>query len=666
MNKLLLVALSLLLLTNPAFSQELKSKFGEVNQEELTLTAYQKDPEAAALVLFDKGESYFFDTERGYDIRFTRTRRIKIFDKAGIPFSEVAIPFYVDGYGRTERVVSIEAYTYNLENGALRKTALDPNTVFEEKINESWRVKKFVFPSVKEGSVIEYKYVLETPFHFNLPDWTFQDKIPTLYSQYTVKMIPFYEYAFLAQGISRFHYHDTRLGDAERTFGQVSKVYGNNFGSGFEFKDMIHTYVMKDVPAFKDESFITSSKDYLMKIDFQLSKFHSPAGGTNEVVTTWPELNKSLLKNDHFGKYLRKSKRQAEKIIEAEMNLTGKSSAEKAQMVIEYVKSSFRWNGFNSKYTSKKPKELVEQKKGNAAEINLFMAAMLEAAGVSARPVILSTRDHGKIKVDYPFDHFFNYVVVLVEGEQFAFLADGTEKLLAFNRIPPRCINERGLIVAEGEPQWVNLINNVGSLDSKMIDLKINPEKLLADAMVTIQATEFEAFDYKNSYHNDTIALKEGLLSKGFNKLGRIKTLGFNENERPYVISLEGEVPLEEISNKIIVSPFLQFPIKENPFTQESRSYPIDFIYPRTEKLRSTIHVPQGYKAFSIPANFKMDNGLAQLIVNYTQNGGQVIADASYTFRKAVYTAEEYTRIQTCFEMMVKKLNEQIVLQAVE
>ena len=66
------------------------------------------------------------------------------------------------------------------------------------------KVKKFAMPNVQVGSIIEYKYSIETPYKFNLKDWEFQRKIPTIYSEYTVRMVPFYEYTYLMQGVDKF------------------------------------------------------------------------------------------------------------------------------------------------------------------------------------------------------------------------------------------------------------------------------------------------------------------------------------------------------------------------------------------------------------------------------------------------------------------------------
>ena len=328
MKKLLLI---ILLFGQFAYAQKTENEFGKISQQEIEMKNYTKDKGAKAVILYDKGLSIFFDTDNGYDIRFTRHKRIKIFDKSESQNAEVSIPYYVDGYGKTETVKSIEAVTYNTLDGRLTKKRLDPSTIYEERINERWYNKKFVFPDVQDGAIIEYRYVLETPFHFNLPDWTFQDKIPTIYSEYQVSMIPFYEYVFVVQGISRFDYQNTVVAKEKRTWGSVVMSHGKNMGSGVEFQDYVHTYVLKDVPAFNDESYISSVSDYIIQMDFQLAKFHSPRYGTSDIISTWPDLNESLLKHEKFGKYLKRSSKIAKKIISEDLNLGNKDNKQKAE-----------------------------------------------------------------------------------------------------------------------------------------------------------------------------------------------------------------------------------------------------------------------------------------------------------------------------------------------
>ncbi|HKJ48511.1 MAG TPA: hypothetical protein VJ973_05445 [Christiangramia sp.] len=170
----------ILLIGLPSLAQKKEVQFGKITADERQMSLYQKDTTAKAVVLFDIGESLFFDTDNGYDIRFTRHKRIKVFDKNEENAAKVSIPVYNDSNGKVEKVVSITAFTHNVENGKLVSHRVQPSSIYEERINARWTHKKFVFPNVQDGAILDLKYVLETPFHFNLPDWTFQDMIPTL------------------------------------------------------------------------------------------------------------------------------------------------------------------------------------------------------------------------------------------------------------------------------------------------------------------------------------------------------------------------------------------------------------------------------------------------------------------------------------------------------
>ena len=200
----LVVFIILISFAKSVSAQDYPKEFDKISYEELRLESYTPDPDAEALVLFDKGLSDFIEDDNGgFKIVLTRTVRIKIFKNSGFKFANVSIPYYQDGYGKSEIVKNIKANSYNHVNGSIQKKTLEKEDIFFEKSDQTWRQVKFSIPDVTEGSVIEYSYVLETPFKFNLPDWRFQRRIPTLHSRYVVKMIPFYEYVFLMQGASK-------------------------------------------------------------------------------------------------------------------------------------------------------------------------------------------------------------------------------------------------------------------------------------------------------------------------------------------------------------------------------------------------------------------------------------------------------------------------------
>ena len=59
---------------------------------------------------------------------------------------------------------------------------------------------------------------------------------------------------------------------------------------------------------------------------------------------------------------------------------------------------------FNGEYTltCKNPINAVKEKSGNSAEVNFILMSMLNDAGYKAFPVMLSSRESGKLTEYYP------------------------------------------------------------------------------------------------------------------------------------------------------------------------------------------------------------------------------------------------------------------------
>ena len=637
-----------------SFAQKEEHVFGQITQNEVGMSFYEKDEEAGAVVLFDQGKSSFIRSEynsSAYIISFTRVRRIKIFDKSEYGRAQVEIPYYTDGYGKTEKVFNIEAASYNYEDGVLQKSELDPDNVFSEKTNDYWSKKKFAIPNVKEGSIIEYKYELNTPFRFNLPDWEFQSTIPTIYSEYEVRMIPFYEYVYLLQGIGRFDYQESYIDNMDRRFGNI------------DFQDYVHQYVLKDVQAFKDESYISSIGDYIVKMDFQMSKFHSQTGATTEIITTWPELNKSLLKHDKFGKYITGCKKIVEKNLVGVLDMEDKNPMQKSRVLIEYLKNNFSWNEKTGKYASQKPKEVFAKKSGNTAELNLLLVTLLQAQGLEAIPVLISTRDHGKIDANYPFEHFFNNVVVLIKFEKGYLLVDGSDPLTPYNYLPSNCLNGKGLLVEKESESWVSLSDNSRSLINEKLKLKISTDEETIQGEFIQESLGYDSRTKRNVYKDETGKIIADYASRGFSNIEEVKSINFENTLLPYVIGFKANYPVEIFGDIISIAPFLSFPMSENGLRQEERKYPVDMVYKKNRGYSSYIEIPEGYMVSSLPEKYNLNNELIKIEYEAKVEGTNVVVVGAIEYKKSVYAPSEYSDLKSHFSKIVKLFNEQIILK---
>lgn len=643
---LLIWVLSILIVNGQNYLKE----FGKIAKDEIELKEYDSDKDAEAVVLFDIAKSYFAQTESSFDVIFERTTRVKILSEAGIKWAEVEIPLYQEG-GIYEKAYDIEAYAYNYENGLINKTTFNLSNSFDEKINNYWIVKKFAIPNVKEGTIIEYKYKINSQYKFNLRDWEFQWRIPVVYSEYEVKMIPFYEYSWLLQGANRF--------DSQTSY--VDNGFSRKFGS-ITFQDMVHKYIMKDIPAFDNEEFITSINDYIIKLDFQLSKINYTNGSIVNIITTWADMNNELLKHKDFGKYIKRTEKLASKLLNTD-SLKLKNDIDKFNFVVEYVKENFNWDKNYGKYASKTPSKFVEDKYGNCADINLFTIGLLNASGIFAKPVLISTRENGKIKYDYPYTHFFNYVIILANVDGKNILTDATEILGLNNRIPSRCINDKGLIIQKDKIDWLGLECNFPSQIATDIKIEISNNTII-NSSISKNATEYDASYFRINYTDNIETIKKRLETKEFFILDTTIVVQNQLNkEKPYVLTYNQTSKPELVNEKIYLSPFLNEIISDNPLKQKERTYPIDMTYPKQRIFHSTIIIPKGYKVDYMPSEQKINNQLFELTYSTILEDNQISISFDYYFKKPVYSATDYSKIKFYFNEIVKKGNEKIVLK---
>ena len=652
MKKTIAISFLLLQISAHLFSQaNYTQEAGKVTQYEMSMTEYEKDKDAEALVLYDLGK-YFFqgDDTRGFLLHMEKRIKIKILKQAGVEYANFEIPYYMEGQN-WEFIENISGITYNYEDGQLKKTELIIKNIFEEKVNDNMRVKKIAMADVREGSVIELSYKILTPYFFNMRKWEFQNKIPVLHSQLKYRAIPYYEYTYILKGSNRLDEMNSKELNNEIRFGRLL------------YKEMEYTFGMKEIPAFRDEEFITSAQDYMVSLNFQLSKIYFPTGGKQEIMTTWPAMCDDFLKNDDFGKYIRNSEKEGKKIIPT-LDLADKQTLDKIDIITRYVKSKYNWDGNYGKYAQVNLSNFLKQQKGNVGNINLFLIGLLKAAGIDVHPVVLSTRKNGAISKSHPFQQFFNYVIAMVSVDGKTHFIDATEPMLYFSDLPERCLNIEGLVIKPKSEEWTVIRQKALSTIQKDFTLSISPEKgkISADARYT--GTGLGAYKFRSIHLGNDENLSKYLKDNNNieTKDNKIEVVQVDKLSKPFIYLFSFDTPLENNGNKLFVHPFCNQSISENPFKQANRTNLVDMVYIRGEAYQATIAIPEGYKVEYTPESMKIEDRLISLNYTKEQNSDKIFITAGYNLKQSVYDAKDYNSLKMSFANMIKKFSEMIVL----
>ncbi|MCJ8165759.1 DUF3857 and transglutaminase domain-containing protein [Pontibacter sp. E15-1] len=630
-------------------AQDEAAKFGKIDKAELEMRSYAPDTSAAAVILSDYAFSRF-DFKAGLKVLTERHIRIKILKKSGYDWANVSIPYY--SYESTrDKVTGVKGYTYNLEGNEITKDKLESKTVFEEKRNEYWYLKKFTMPNVKEGSVIDVAYTTISERVYSLDDWEFQQSIPTAWSEYRLRVPEYFDYKFLMQG-----YHPLYKHANEQTSG------------GARMLNNAYVWAMKDVPALKEEKYITSLSDYQAKIAFELQQVNFPGEPTRIMTGTWDKVVSDLMESSSFGMQLNRNNFFKDDL--AAITAKHKTPEQQMQAIHELVKKRMTWNGNNALYTDNTIRKAYDMRQGNAAEINLLLTSMLKEAGLDANPVVISTRNHGRVQTTAsPMKSMFNYVIAHVVVGEKEYLLDATEPLLPAGMLPFRCLNGSGRLIKKEGHRWL-------ALESATANTK------LFSATVTINGKgEIVGTGQESAGGHKALYLRKTIMEEGESKYAeRIsKEVGEYKLEAPVIKNLHEVGNALDISYKITASgngqdnsiiylnPMLGQGEKENPFKLEERLYPVDFGSPIDETYLCRFTIPSGYELDEVPkgviVNLPEKGGRFMYVVQ--QDGDVVQVMSKVSINKPIFYAPEYGHLKQLYDNVVAKHAEQIVLKKI-
>ena len=647
------------------------TKFGKITAADLAVTSYEQDTLSEAVVLADIGSTQFKDNKKGWFLmEFRRFTRIHILRRNGYKYANVEIRLFSDG-DNEEKLTDVKAVTYNLVDGSIVAEKLDAvSSVFTDKKDKNRIVKKFTLPSVKEGSVIEFEYRITSDFLFNLQPWSFQGAIPSLWSEYKVAMPQFFNYRLIGQGTQSFYLKDQSEKQGSFTVDYTPPASSNYaIGNSEPVRATIsclvteYRWAMKDIPALREEEYTTSTDNYVSKLEFQLSGYGEPLTGRK--ITTWLDLTKTLVEGEDFGQGIEKSvtwlKDAVKPVIEGTVTETGK-----AKKIFMFVRDNFTCTRYNQLYMESTLKKVYDSRNGGIADINLLLTAMLRAAGISADPVMLSTRENGIIYSRYPILSRFNYIITRAVADGKEYFLDAGVPRLGFGKLDYRCYNGDVLVVNESAALIPFRPNEI--TETKNTDIKFsydNAGKWKGQCKKIFGY--YESLELRNEYSKEGHERLKKLISNSFESNAAIENLQLDSlpmYEEPLAARFDYYYN-DEQPDIIYMTPVKGEDFSRNPFKSTMRQYPVELPYRISNTYTSTLTVPDGYRVDEIPKPLTVNipGGGGSLDYAVKQNGKEIKITYRLEISKTVFQPSEYNDLREFFTKVATKTAEQIVLK---
>jgi hypothetical protein len=670
MKRYPVLLIAVVLLCSKLYAQDKPGiKFNHVLPADFNIDNLKVDTSYGAIIIADIGSSSFEANYKGwFSLIYKHQRRIKIINKKGFDLASVEIPLYISTKSNSEeKLESLKASTYNLENGSVVETKLDKDAVFKDKQDKNHIVKKFTMPALKEGSIIEYSYTINSDFLFNLQEWIFQGSYPRVWSEYNLDLPNFFEYVFLSQGYNPF---DIKTSGTRSTTYNV-RVEGEGGRSENVPVQAINTstrWVMKNVAAMKEEKFLTSLDNHISKIEFQMSGQQFPNMPHRDIMGNWLTVSDALLKDEEFGEKLDKDNGWLNDDMKT-IKSTTKDNLEEAKKIYAFVKNSFKCNGHRGIYLTTGVKETFKNKNGSVADVNLLLTTMLRHENMQANPVILSTRSNGFANAIYPLINRYNYVICRLDIDGKSYFLDASEPYLGFNKLPEYCYNGAARTInKEVEPVYffADSLKESKFTNAMLFSDEKKPGKWTG-TLTTILGY-YESNNLRDKFIDNGKEAFEKKLKESYSgdfSIDDIKYEDEKDGEKPIRMSHNITIDGDNSSNIIYFNPMLKEGYRENFFTAAERKYPVEMPYKMDETYNFQIEIPQGYVVDEIPKSAKVSlndgEGFFEYLVSKTDEG--VMLRSRVKLEKATFLPEDYETLRNFFDYIVKKHAEQIVFK---
>ena len=623
-----------------------------VVRNDLETNTYSADSTANALVIYEEGNSYFDD--KTFDLITEVKRKVKIFKKDNSNITTVNI-YLFNNKSNKEEVSKINATTYNIENNNVTSSKLSKSQIFTEKYNDNHKIVKFTLPNIKDGSVITYSYTLTSPFIYKFKDWEFQESIPKLHSEYRTSIPGNYLYNIKLVGNLKLDKNES-----------VIKRHCITTFNGSSADCAVSEYEMNNIPAFIEEEFLTSKKNYLSRIEYELKTVKRFDGAVDNITKTWKDADKELKTDENIGKQLNKST-NLKGLIASQLH-NKNSELEKAETIYKYIQDNYKWNKKHSIFKDVSVKDLLKSKSGNVGAINILLHNLLNENNIKAKPVLLSTRKNGLPTKLYPVISEFNYLIVQAEIDGKIYLLDATSDYLSFGEIPFRCLNQYGrLLDFKKGSRWISLKLKKPASVHYQADLKFDENNAITGVLNSRYLGQ-KSHDIKQAYYSNPDMYVENFESVQQNiNILEHEVLSNGKTDIKFQESIKIElIEDNQIADKIYLNPFIHKLFSENPFKLQTRTYPIDFGYKEAYLYNFKLDIGSNYKVIELPkeANVTLPNDAGLIAFSVKQDNNTINLFFKVNFKKDIYNSAYYDVLKKFVSRIIDiQTNSLIVLE---
>ncbi len=598
-------------------------------------------PSAHAVILLDEGK---VDISGSGEIKLTvfeRRRVIRILDRGGFSYADVVIPYSPN----SSEIEMIQARTVSPDG---QITVLDKNEIFDIDLYPKFifyadqKAKKFTFPAVEPGSIVEYRFrkIIKnlTLYH----SWNFQDFIPTKISRFSVTFPSSWK-------LNQKVYNIILEPDSFKT------------PSGFK---STYRWEVKDLAGIRREIAMPPVADVGAYLLF------SPLGlNTWKSVANWYyDLSKDRVAAGSSIKNL------LPKILKS-----ASSPKEKLKILYEWVRDNIRYVAIAIGIGSFQPhfaEDVLQNRYGDCKDMATLLCAMAKQTDIKLYPALVCTRPNGTLDTSLATPFRFNHVITyaLLPDSQVMWL-DPTHKGCPFGTIPWYDQGAWALVIKGKDDFLLTQIpdspySQNSTLHNWNVDLQkdgnadVKGQLIFAGApsteirrmLLPLNHTEqkrwFESFYARRGYS----LLLNNLKFKGLYPVEDTLTVSFE-------MRIKNFAGINDRSFYLNPGALIQSELREL-FRAPTRIYPIKFNFGFTKSLNLAIRFPSDFTFTDSLFTDSLSTRFGSVFLRASQNSnGELIIRAHYEQTSTSVAPEFYQQFQVFLDSSANLLGHPIVLK---
>ncbi len=640
-----ILLIALLVCIQSGKSQPVLPAFGTIDIADLLMKECSFEKGASAMILFDyQGTTCDLD---GYTMRIITERRvrIKILTDKGLTNANIKIPYL--SRNKQTRIKEISGITYNLDSttGKVVTQRIEKKQIFKDRSEDDLSKVSFTFPNVKPGSVIEYRYTKVEANSIFIDAWSFQEIIPVR-EAYCYVSLP---------GYAELKYRNRSKLPIE-----IFDPYKVIDRSEKKVKGL--SLFAKEIPSFKAEPFMSSFKDNIPRVEFSLVDNNSLSDNTK-----WAILASRLNYSPFFGQQYKRIIKGTEKVIDTAKKFATKD--EKVNYLYHYVQKNITWDQIRTFY-SFDLEESWNKKKGSSADINLLIVNLLRNSGVYCVPVLASTRQNGKIDMEYVSLSQFNAVDVLVIDSTSNYLLDGTVKHTSYKIPPYNILNRDALVVDSLDVIWVS-ISDTRPLRKTMVSALASfdsSHSLIGDAAIISYDYAKEETLLSRDEDEDEEEKEERDRRRTELSIWDFSEENADDKQKPLIEKFKFKYQVTNSNELYYFNPLFLTSFNKNPFIAETRHTDIDMGCNQYFTFSISLLIPDDMEAESVPENILLRNSDSTIVFRRISGIENKRANMkiSIDWNYPIFPKEDYPGIRDFYKKLYSLMNEQVVLKKIK